>query len=113
VSVTWQIDVRREVAFWLDHGVERFALEVTARRTTAPGVFIIERTLNRRALGEPMRATLEEVYRALTSFENIELPYAAPPAMDATHRLALSATVKGGAEARIATPELARTMIEP
>jgi hypothetical protein len=90
VSVTWQIDVRREVAFWIDQGVKRNVLKVSARRTAEPNVFLIERTINRRALGKPILASPEETYR----------------------HLAIKAVVEGGAEARIVTPELARTSVE-
>lgn len=113
VSVTWRIDVRHEVPFWVDRGVERFTLEVTARRTATPGAFLIERTLNGRTLGAPVLASLDDVYRALTSFAEVELPNAAPVGLDAPYRLAIAAQVAGGGEARIATSELARTVIAP
>lgn len=112
VSVTWAIDVRREVPMWFDHDIRRFALEVTARPTSAPDVFTIERSLNGRTLGTPTMASLDEVYRALTAFEDVELRYAARRSTDGSYRLALSATVMGGGEARIVTQELARAVIE-
>ena len=113
VSVTWDIDVRREVAFWLDRDVERFSLVVTARATADRERFAIVRTLNKRVLGDPILATLDEAYRHLTAFDNVELPYAAPAAASAPARLAIKASLEGGGAARIATLELARTVIEP
>lgn len=112
VSVTWQIDIRREVGLWVDRDVKRHAVTVTARRTAEGDSFVIERSLNRRTLGTPRLATLDETYRHLTSFGDLELPYSTPVASTAPLRVAIKARVDGGGEARIVTPELARTVIE-
>lgn len=74
--VTWVMDVRRDVPFWLDHLVKRGVLKVTARRGRTSGAFSIERTLNGRSLGSPIEANLEETYRHLTSFANVEMQLA-------------------------------------
>lgn len=112
VWVTWVMDVRRDVPFWLDRPVKRGVLKVTARRIPESDVFSIERTLNGRSLGVPIAATLEDTYRHLTSFENVELAGLAPVASDARYRLAIQAVVEGGGDARIATPVLALVVVE-
>ncbi len=112
VTVTWQVDVRREVAFWVDRGVQRFVLTTTARRAAGAEEYVIERALNRRKLGQPIVAPLGDTYRHLTSFTRIELPFAAPVAQGTPYRLAITARVEGGGEAAIVTPELARTVID-
>lgn len=111
VRVTWQIDVRRAVPFWVDRGVEAFEFTVTARATEHPGVFRIDRTLNQRAVGVPSSASLPETYAALTSFTDIELPYVPLADADLPLRLTIRARVNGGGASAIATPELARGSI--
>jgi len=112
VSVTWEIDVRRAVPFWIDRGVESFAFTVTARATDTPDVFELERTMNARAVSGPVRVSRGEAYAALTSFTNLELPYAVPVESDLRLRLTLRARVEGGGASRIVTQELARSTIE-
>lgn len=109
VRVTWQIDVRRAVPFWVDRGVETFEYTVTARGTERPGVFTIDRTLNQRAVGVPSAASQAEAYAALTSFTNVELPYVPPVEAELPLRVTIRARVNGGGASPIATPELARS----
>ena len=78
-GVTWVMDVRRDVPFWVDHLVKRDVLKVTARRGRTSDVFSIERTLNGRSLRSPIDANLEQTFRHLTSFANVEI---AGPARD-------------------------------
>lgn len=111
VRVTWQIDVRRAVPFWVDRGVETFEFVVTARGTEHPGVFTIDRTLNQRAVGVPTTVSHVEAYAALTSFTNVELPYVPPVEVDLPLRVTIRARVQGGGESPIATAELARSTI--
>ena len=112
VTVTWQVDVRREVAFWVDRGVQRFVLTTTARRAAGAEEYVIERALNRRKLGQPIVAPLGDTYRHLTSFTRIELPFAAPVTPGTPYRLAITARVEGVGYAAIVTTELARTVID-
>lgn len=112
VSVTWQIDVRRQVAFWIDRGVQRFVLTTTARRAAGSDAYVIEQALNRRRLGQPVVTSLDETYRHLTSFTDIELPFAVSVAPGTPYRLTITARVEGGGEAAITTTELARTVID-
>lgn len=112
VSVTWEIDVRRAVPFWVDRGVQSFALTATARATETPDVFELERTMNRRVVSAPVRVSRNEACAALTSFTNIELPYLAPVGADLRLRLTLRARVQGGSASTIVTQELARSTIE-
>jgi len=112
VSVTWEIDVRRAVPFWVDRGVRPFALTVTARATDRPDIFELERTMNRRPVGGPVRVSRDEAYAALTSFTNIELPYAASVEADLRLRLTLRARLQGGGAPSIVTQELARSTVE-
>jgi hypothetical protein len=112
VWVTWVIDVRKVVPFWIDFLVKRGVLKVTARRGRESGVFSIERMLNGRSLGPPIEAHLEETYRHLTSFASVEIPASAPVAAGARYRVEIKAVVEGGGDARIATPVLARTIVE-
>ena len=112
VWVTWVMDVRRDVPFWVDLLVERDELKVTVRRGRTPGVFSIEHTLNGRSLSSPFEATLEETFRHLTSFANVEIPGPARDAVGAAYRLAIKAVVNGGGDAPIVTPVLAQARVE-
>ena len=109
VRVTWQIDIRRAVRFWVDRGVETFELTVTARGTERPDVFTIDRMLNQRAVGVPSTASLAEAYAALTSFTNVELPYVPSAEPDLPLRVTIRARVNGGGASPITTSELARS----
>lgn len=111
VRVTWRIEIRRAVPFWVDRGVEGFEFTVSARGTETPGVFLVDRTLNQRALGVPARVSLDEAYAALTSFTDVELPYVPPGDADLPLRVTIRARVDGGGASPIATPELARSTI--
>jgi hypothetical protein len=112
VWVTWVMDVRRHVPFWVDRLVKRDELKVTARRGRTSGVFSIERTLNGRSLSSPVDANLEETFRYLTSFANVEIPAPAREALGAQYRLAIKVVVEGGGDARIVTPWLAQATVE-
>jgi hypothetical protein len=112
VWVTWVMDVRRHVPFWVDRLVKRDVLKVTARRGRTSGVFSIERTLNGRSLSSPIDANLEETFRHLTSFANVEIPTPAREAVGAQYRLAIRVVVEGGGDARIVTPWLAQATVE-
>ena len=112
VWVTWVMDVRRDVPFWVDRLVKRDVLKVTARRGRTSGVFSIERTLNGRSLSSPIDANLEETFRHLTSFANVEIPGPTRDAVGAQYRLAIKAVVEGGGDARIVTPWLAQATVE-
>lgn len=109
VRVTWQIDVRRAVPFWVDRGVDTFEFTVTARGTDRPGVYTIDRTLNQRAVGVPSTASRAEAYAALTSFTNVELPYVPSTEPNFPLRVTIRARVNGGGASPITTPELARS----
>ena len=104
VRVTWHIDVRRAVPFWVDRGVEAFEFTVTARATGNPDVFRIDRTLNQRALGASSTVSRPEAYAALTSFADVELPYVPPADADLPLRVTIRARVNGGGASAIATP---------
>jgi hypothetical protein len=112
VWVTWVIDVRRDVPFWVDVLVKRDVLTVTARHGRTSDVFSIERTLNGRSLSSPIDVNLEETFRHLTSFANVEIPGLARDAVGAQYRLAIKAVVEGGGDARIVTPWLAQATVE-
>ena len=112
VRVTWHIDVRRAVPFWVDRGVEAFEFTVTARATGNPDVFRIDRTLNQRALGASSTVSRPEAYAALTSFADVELPYVPPADADLPLRVTIRARVNGGGASAIATPELARSSVD-
>jgi len=106
------MDVRRHVPFWVDRLVKRDVLKVTARRGRTLGLFSIERTLNGRSLSSPIDANLEETFRYLTSFANVEIPGPARDAVGTQYRLAIKAVVEGGGDARIVTPWLAQATVE-
>ena len=110
--VTWQLDVRREAPLWVDLLVKRAVLKVTARHGRTSGVFSIERTLNGRSLSSPTDANLEETFRHLTSFANVEIPAPLRGAVGAQYRLAIKAVVEGGGDARIVTPWLAQATVD-
>lgn len=112
VWVTWVMDVRRDVPFWVDLLVKRDVLKVTARRGRTSGVFSIERTLNGRSLSSPIDANLDETFRHLTSFANVEIPRPVRDAVGVQYRLAIKAVVEGGGDARIVTPWLAQATVE-
>lgn len=111
VRVTWRIEVRRAVPFWVDRGVESFEFVVTARGTERPGVFTVDRTLNQRPVGVTSTVSQAEAYAALMSFANIELPYVPRAEPDLPLRVTIRARVQGGGESPIATAELARSTI--
>ena len=112
VWVTWVMDVRREVPRWVDPIVERDILKVTARRRRTSDVFSIERTLNGRSWGSTVDANLEQTFRHLTSFANVEIPGPVRDAVGAQYRLAIKAVVEGGGDARIVTGWLAEATID-
>lgn len=109
VRVTWHIDVRRAVPFWVDRGVGTFEFAVTARSIDRPGLFTIDRTLNQRAIGAPSTVSLDDAYAALTSFANVDLPYVPSTKPGLPLRVTIRARVDGGGASPIATPELARS----
>jgi hypothetical protein len=112
VWVSWQMDVRRQVPFWRDLPIKRGVLKVTARRGPIPGLFEVDRSLNGRSLGAPLEATLEETYRHLTSFVDVQMVDAAPAEPGAQYRLFIKAILEGGGK-RIETRWLAKGMVEP
>lgn len=113
VSVTWTIDVRREVPFWFDRDVTRFEFEVIARPSASAGVVEIQRSIRGRVVGTSVLLPVDGAIRALTSFEEVELPNAVPPEGAEPYRVAVVARVSGGGAKTVTTPELARTAVAP
>lgn len=113
VTVTWTIDVRREVSFWLDRDVTRSEFDVVARPATSAGVVEIQRRIGGRMVGTPVLLLVDGAIRALTSFDEVELPHAVPPEGAAPYRVAVAARVSGGGRKTVTTAELARTVVAP
>ena len=112
VTVTWHIDVRRDVPLWVDR--DRRRAEFTVRvRPQAPGRYAIERFLNGGMVGQPLSADRDDTIRHLTSFESLTLPGAVPRAAGTRHRVTIRAVVAGGEAGRVATPVLAEAMVRP
>lgn len=113
VTVTWTIDVRREVPFWLDRDVTRSAFDVVARPSASAGVVEIQRRIRGRVVGPPVLLPIDAAIRALTSFDEVELPNAVPPAAAVPYRVTVAARVSGGGQKTVTTAELARTVVAP
>lgn len=113
VSVTWAIDIRREVPVWFDRDVTRFEFDVVARPSTSAGAVEIQRSIRGRPLGTPVVLPIDAAIRGLTSFEEIELPNAAPAEGGAPYRVAITARVSGGGKKTVTTAELARADLAP